>query len=311
MYRIRFHGRGGQGVKTASRILGSAFFAEAYEVQDAPRYGAERRGAPIFAYVRAGRSPVLERGAISEPDLVVVVDEALIPQPGTGILEGLTPETVLLIAAERIPATLAETALRPGRIVVMPELGAIAAGRRAPLIATAAAGAAARLTGVIFAEALRQAIREELSSLPPDLLAENLELALSAFKRAGKYTGIVKESAEIPQGDPDRPNWILFPRQEPAREAPLILSKHTALLSRTGLWRTERPVVDVEACKRCWWICGTFCPDGVIAADEEGFPVIDYDHCKGCLICQAQCPSHAIQAVREGELQPDARRAQS
>ena len=47
MYRIRLHGRGGQGTKTASRILGSALFAEGYEVQDAPRYGAERRGAAI------------------------------------------------------------------------------------------------------------------------------------------------------------------------------------------------------------------------------------------------------------------------
>ncbi|MEN8711676.1 MAG: 2-oxoacid:acceptor oxidoreductase family protein, partial [Arenicellales bacterium] len=45
MYRIRFHGRGGQGMKTASRILGTAFFLAGYEVQDAPRYGAERRGA--------------------------------------------------------------------------------------------------------------------------------------------------------------------------------------------------------------------------------------------------------------------------
>ena len=58
MYRIRFHGRGGQGMKTASRILGSAFFQEGYEVQDAPRYGAERRGAPIFAYVRAARTRI-------------------------------------------------------------------------------------------------------------------------------------------------------------------------------------------------------------------------------------------------------------
>ena len=49
MYRIRFHGRGGQGVKTASQILSSALFLEGFEVQDAPRYGAERRGAPIFA----------------------------------------------------------------------------------------------------------------------------------------------------------------------------------------------------------------------------------------------------------------------
>ena len=67
MYRVRFHGRGGQGMKTASRILGSAFFGAGFEVQDAPRYGAERRGAPIFAYVRAGRDPINERGPILRP----------------------------------------------------------------------------------------------------------------------------------------------------------------------------------------------------------------------------------------------------
>jgi pyruvate ferredoxin oxidoreductase gamma subunit len=55
MYRIRFHARGGQGIKTAGRILGSALFLSGFEVQDAPRYGAERRGAPLFAYVRADR----------------------------------------------------------------------------------------------------------------------------------------------------------------------------------------------------------------------------------------------------------------
>lgn len=43
MFRIRLHGRGGQGIKTASRVLGTAFFLEGFEVQDAPRYGAERR----------------------------------------------------------------------------------------------------------------------------------------------------------------------------------------------------------------------------------------------------------------------------
>jgi 2-oxoacid:acceptor oxidoreductase gamma subunit (pyruvate/2-ketoisovalerate family) len=65
MYRIRFHGRGGQGMKTASRVLGSAFFRAGFEVQDAPRYGAERRGAPVFAYVRADRRPIDERGVPS------------------------------------------------------------------------------------------------------------------------------------------------------------------------------------------------------------------------------------------------------
>jgi pyruvate ferredoxin oxidoreductase gamma subunit len=88
MYRIRFHGRGGQGMKTAGRILGTAFFLAGFEVQDAPRYGAERRGAPIFAYVRADRKPIFERGIISRPDLVIVADDHLPGMPGAGVLSG-------------------------------------------------------------------------------------------------------------------------------------------------------------------------------------------------------------------------------
>ncbi|MEO2168127.1 MAG: 2-oxoacid:acceptor oxidoreductase family protein [bacterium] len=49
-------------------------FLEGFEVQDAPLYGAERRGAPVFAYVRADRAPINERGVIRRPDLVVVAD---------------------------------------------------------------------------------------------------------------------------------------------------------------------------------------------------------------------------------------------
>ena len=97
MFRIRFHGRGGQGMKTASRILGTAFFLAGYEVQDAPRYGAEGRGAPIFAYVRADRSPVNERGIISHPDLVVVSDDTLVGMPAAGVLQGVDEHSVLLI----------------------------------------------------------------------------------------------------------------------------------------------------------------------------------------------------------------------
>ena len=105
MYRIRFHGRGGQGLKTASRILGSAFFFEGFEVQDAPRYGAERRGAPIFAYVRASTRPVFERGVIRNPDLVLVADESLVCAPAAGVLQGLDETSLLLIVStEKVEA---------------------------------------------------------------------------------------------------------------------------------------------------------------------------------------------------------------
>ena len=62
-----------------------------------------------------------------------------------------------------------------------------------------------------------------------------------------------------------------------------------------------RPVIDYQRCKRCAWICSTLCPEGNISLNQEGYPQIDYEHCKGCLICLAQCPSHAIRAIPERE----------
>jgi len=69
----------------------------------------------------------------------------------------------------------------------------------------------------------------------------------------------------------------------------------------TGLWRTLRPVIDYERCNRCWWVCSGFCPDGAIRV-TDGTPEIDYEHCKGCLVCLAQCPPHAVSAMPEAEL---------
>jgi pyruvate ferredoxin oxidoreductase gamma subunit len=48
-------------------------------------------------------------------------------------------------------------------------------------------------------------------------------------------------------------------------------------------------------------VCSSFCPDNAISVAEDGRPVIDLDHCKGCMICVAQCPPHAIEAIPETE----------
>ncbi len=120
MYRIRFHGRGGQGMKTASRMLGTAFFLEGFEVQDAPRYGAERRGAPIFAYVRAAREPIHERGIITRPDLVVVADDSLVSIAAAGVCQGLTERGVLLINSHDSVESWSQRLNLSGPIVVLP-----------------------------------------------------------------------------------------------------------------------------------------------------------------------------------------------
>jgi pyruvate ferredoxin oxidoreductase gamma subunit len=72
----------------------------------------------------------------------------------------------------------------------------------------------------------------------------------------------------------------------------------TSLEVKTGLWRTQRPVIEPALCHGCAWICGSLCPDGAIAT-VAGQPVVDYDHCKGCGVCVAVCPHHAIRIERE------------
>lgn len=301
MYRIRFHGRGGQGMKTASRILGRAFFLEGFEVQDAPRYGAERRGAPIFAYVRASRQPITERGIIRRPDLVIVADETLVTIPAGGVLAGVIDHTVLLISSTVKPEIWQERLNLAGPVLVLPAAAEAAGLAELKFVGAGGAGAAARLVGVISREALAQAIREELAPLGDTLIARNLEHALPAYDLMAEHTGCVTGAQVSPAETYAKPQWVDLPFENAGTAAPAIFAPATSAQVPTGLWRTVRPVIDYSHCRRCAWICSTLCPDSTINVNAEGYPQIDYEHCKGCLICMANCPAHAIRAIPEHE----------
>ena len=78
MIEIRWHGRGGQGAKTASLLLADAAFNTGKYIQGFPEYGPERMGAPITAYNRISSEPIRIHSNIYEPDFVVVVDDTLL-----------------------------------------------------------------------------------------------------------------------------------------------------------------------------------------------------------------------------------------
>jgi pyruvate ferredoxin oxidoreductase gamma subunit len=291
------HGRGGQGMKTASRILGSALFAEGFEVQDAPCYGAERRGAPIFATVRADQAPIHERGAIQRPDLVLVADETLVSVAVAGVLAGLDAHTVLLIRSQTPADTWRQRLELRGPVLTLPDAPQETAELR--FIGAACAGAAARLLGVVSREALEGALRLELAGMGEEVVTRNVEACLGAYDAMAAHTGCVSEGSDPTPGATPRPDWFELPVEEARISAPDIHGAATSVEVRTGLWRTMRPVIDLEHCNRCHWVCGSFCPDGAIAAGADGAPAIDYDHCKGCLVCVAVCPPHAIRAIPE------------
>jgi pyruvate ferredoxin oxidoreductase gamma subunit len=298
-YRIRFHGRGGQGMKTASRILGSAFFAAGFEVQDAPRYGAERRGAPIFAYVRASRAAIDERGIIRCPDLVIVADDTLIPLPAAGVLAGVAPRTLLLIASPDSADAWRQRLNLGARILILADLPEADDRAAQPFVGAACAGAAARLVGVIGPPALEEAIAGELGHLGAAIVAQNRDRALAAYEQMADHAGTVEPGAPADASQWEPPAWVDLPFEDATVSAPIIHAALTSEAVKTGSWRTLRPIIDYARCNRCWWVCSTFCPDGAIAVDGAGTPRIDYEHCKGCLVCVAQCPPHAIAAVPE------------
>jgi len=300
VYRIRFHGRGGQGMKTAGRILASAFFAEGFEVQDAPRYGAERRGAPLFATVRAAHTPIRERGPIPQPDLVIVADETLLSMVGAaGALGGVGERTVLLLHSAVDAETWRQRLQLVGPVVTVP-LRAEAACRL-HFVGALCAGAAARLVGVVSRDALEGAIALELAGMAPEVLAANLAQAGEAWDAMADHAHCVREAPDAPAPGARDAGWIDLPFEPAGRSAPDIHGTLTSVEVRTGLWRTLRPVIDLDRCNRCHWICGSLCPDAAISADADGTPVIDYDHCKGCLVCVAVCPRDAIGSLSEAE----------
>ncbi|MDH5218348.1 MAG: 2-oxoacid:acceptor oxidoreductase family protein [Gammaproteobacteria bacterium] len=303
MYRIRFHGRGGQGMKTASRILGTAFFLEGYEVQDAPRYGAERRGAPIFAYVRADKKTINERGIINQPDLVIIADDTLVPVPAAGVLAGVGKKCVVLINSVTGENEWKHRLGIDSKIVTLPVFHEVEDRADLPYIGATCAGAAASLIGIISRENLNEAIAQELGEHGEKVVEKNCENALKAFDAVAQDTGSVREGLAISATDYIDPQWIQLPFDEARISAPTVHAAATSVKVNTGVWRTMRPVIDYDRCSRCWWVCSTFCPDGAINVSEDGQPQIDYDHCKGCLVCVAQCPPHAIEAITEHEAQ--------
>ena len=303
MYRIRFHGRGGQGMKMASHILGTAFFQAGFEVQDAPRFGAERRGAPIFAYVRAQKDLIKERGIINHPGLVLVADESLVPLPAAGILNGVEETTVLFLNSRDDTATWKDRLNFPGTILALDLIGAdLNVPGLQRFFGAICAGAAAALVGVIPEETLLQAITTELASVGAEVVKENTTRARAAFRSMQEYSGIVKEGGGRQAEGYTNPEWIEVPLDETGISAPVIHGRRTSELMKTGAWRLRRPMIDTNLCKGCWWICSTFCPDSAITA-KDGRPHIDYGHCKGCMICMVQCSAHAITLMDEHEAQ--------
>lgn len=291
--KIRFHGRGGQGAKVASRVLGSAAFYEGYYAQDFPLYGAERRGAPIAAFTRISDEPILERGIISEPDIIIVMDETLLIDPMAMPLSGVKEGGIIFINTTLTPdKTKARYKISANVITLdLTKIGIDMLG--APVLSALAGSVAARISG-LNADSLKKAVEKEISEIITDrtLIEKNIDAALYCFNAISPIK--ITETTTVQKGSP----VISIPFEPAIISSPAINAKANTPLRKTGNWRLFKPVWDHEKCTKCM-MCVVSCPDGCISVNPAGLPNTSYENCKGCLICIEVCPSEAIEAVRE------------
>ena len=166
MIEIRFHGRGGQGAVIASKILACALFAEGKYVQSFPKFGVERRGAPVEAFLRIDDDKILIRNNIYTPDHLIVLDPTLID--AIDVTSGLNKGGWILINSTKSPdqfPTLSQYTLAcvdASGIAVKHRLGS----RSAPIVNTAILGAFAKATSMVGLDSVVSAIMDEVPIKP-------------------------------------------------------------------------------------------------------------------------------------------------
>ncbi len=104
LVEVRWHGRGGQGIVTVSRMLAQAALLDGKYVQAFPEFGPERRGAPVTGYTRISDEPIVIHSQIYNPHIVVVVDPTLIGS--VNVTRGLVPKGLIAAHSDKSPGDL-------------------------------------------------------------------------------------------------------------------------------------------------------------------------------------------------------------
>jgi pyruvate ferredoxin oxidoreductase gamma subunit len=178
MFQVRIHGRGGQGVVTATELLSVAAFREGRHAQAFPSFGSERTGAPVVAFCRIDDRPIRLREPILAPDALIIQDPTLLHQ--VDVFGGLAKDGYILINTSRSFEELGLgdfiAGFRRERLCTVPatELALKHVGRAVPNAALLAGFAA--VSGRISLESVIAAIREKF----PKKVAEGNVAAANA-----------------------------------------------------------------------------------------------------------------------------------
>ena len=185
---IRWHGRGGQGAKTAALLLADAAFKTGRYVQGFPEYGPERMGAPITAFNRISGDKIRVHSNIYDPDYVIVVDDTLLHS--VNVTDGLDRDGAIIVNTPR-PAKEIRPLLRgyEGRVYTVDarEISERTLGKNFPN--TPMLAAAAAVTGVMEKEDFLREMKASFAhkfAKKPEVIRGNMEALTAAYNKMEK-----------------------------------------------------------------------------------------------------------------------------
>ena len=186
LVEIRWHGRGGQGAVTSAELLAQAAINEGKYAQAFPAFGAERRGAPVMAFVRIdSRQPIRIRAEVTEPDIVMVLDPGLLRV--VNVTSGLKEDGVLVVNTPKGPDGIK---LEAGVKWSVATVDATKIARELlgiPIVNTAMIGALLKANEVVKLESLFEPLKERFGRLA--------ERNINSMQKAYEVT-VVREGAK-------------------------------------------------------------------------------------------------------------------
>ncbi len=177
LIEVRWHGRGGQGIVSVSRLLAEAALLDKKHVQSFPEFGPERSGAPVRGFTRISDEPIGIHSQIYNPNVVVIVDPTLV---GTNVSSGLAENGAIIANSERTPEELKKVLGRSDAHVYAVNARRIALdvlGR--PIYNTAMLGALLKVKPLTSFESISKVVKERF---PGTLGEKNVEAVKRAYE---------------------------------------------------------------------------------------------------------------------------------
>ncbi|MEM1665911.1 MAG: 2-oxoacid:acceptor oxidoreductase family protein [Nitrososphaerota archaeon] len=183
LVEVRFHGRGGQGVVTAARLLAEACLLENKYSLSFPEFGPERSGAPVRAYVRISDEPIEVRSLVYDPEIVVSIDPKL--SSSVEILAGLDDEGVVIINSKNVEeALLKAISSKPrAKLFYVDARGIALSLGDARFENSAILGAFAKATGIVSLTSLESVLRTRFKGA---VLENNLKAMRLGYDKVGQ-----------------------------------------------------------------------------------------------------------------------------